>query len=436
MNTSYKYLIIGGGAAGVSAAETIRQNDQAGSLAIISDEEHPMYSRVMLSKPNFFLGKIPFGQIYLKGMEWYSDNKIDFIGGKKASELDATNKSVSLSDGSKISYGKLLIATGVEARKWSVPGADKKGIHYLRSLADGMAIMEHIKKAKSALTIGGGFISFEMADLLKMAGIDTSMILRESYFWEPILDERSGLMIENAMTKGGVKLIKNAEVKEVIGGENVGGVILNRAPAIQGAHINNGSPIEADNENPGSFPKKLPCDMIVCGIGVVNPVSWLKDSVATNRGILADEYLKTNAPDVWTAGDIAEYNDLLLEEHVQMGNWVNAREQGRIAGLNMSLEHKPFKFVSFYTTQGFGISIAFVGDVSPESDRTVIPRGSPEMNSYARIIIRNGEIEGATMINRTGEMASISKLIETNMKVAGKEKELGDADYDLKKLVG
>jgi NAD(P)H-nitrite reductase large subunit len=420
---TYKYLIVGGGAAGTSAAETIRQHDKHGSIAIVSDESHPLYSRVMLSKPGFFLGKIPFDQIYLKKESWYVENKIDFLGGKKAVSIETSSKNLSLSDGSHLHYEELLIATGVDVNRWKVSGCGKKGIHYLRSLQDGIDIMEAIKTAKCATTIGGGFISFEMADLLQMAGLDTTMILRESYFWEPTLDNISGIMIEKALTKGGVKLIKNAEITQVIGDEKVTEVILKDGT-------------------------KISCDLIICGIGVTNSTNWLANSgIAINRGIITNEFMETNVPHIFAAGDIAEYNDLLLEEHVVMGNWINAIEQGRVAGMNMvhsqndpswnnvNNQKTPFRFVSFYTTSGFGISIAFVGDVAPGPDRTIVNRGSAEINSYARIILRNNEVEGATLINRNNEMSAISKLIEQNTKVGDKLEKLADPNFDLKELI-
>jgi NAD(P)H-nitrite reductase large subunit len=153
--------------------------------------------------------------------------------------------------------------------------------------------------------------------------------------------------------------------------------------------------------------------------------------------------METSVPDVWTAGDVAEYKDLILQENVQMGNWVSAHEQGRIAGLNMSAsmitvsnKKTPFKFVSFYTTNGFGLTVAFVGDACPVTDRVTIPRGSPEINSYARIILVNNEIEGATLINRIQEMGTISKLIEENIDVSTHHADLADPNFDLKKLMG
>jgi NAD(P)H-nitrite reductase large subunit len=407
----FNYVIVGGGIAGVTAAETIRQNDPNGTIAIISDEPYFLYSRVMLSKPNFFLGKIPFDQVWLKTEQWYKDNKINYLGGKTAIRFDSASKKINLSDNTSIGYDKLLLAVGVNVRTLHIPGSDKKGIHYLRTLDDGKAIMEHIKTAKKAVVIGGGFIGFEMADLLKLAGMDTTMLLREHHFWDPTLDEGSAGMIERAMTDGGIKILKNAEIAEILGAEN-----------IQEIKLKDGTTIE--------------CDMLMCGIGVVNNIEWIsKSGVTTGKGILANEYLETNIPDVYTAGDIAEYKDLLLEENTQMGNWVNGREQGRIAGLNMTGKHEAFRFVSFYTTQGFGVTIAFVGDVAPGADRTIIARGSPELKSYMRILVAHNEIEGATMINRTGEMSTIAKLIEKNINVSDKLKELADPNFSLKSLL-
>lgn len=410
----FKYLIIGGGVAGVTAAETIRQKEPDASTAVVNEEPYGLYSRVMLSKPNFFLGKIPFDEVWLKGNEWYQKNNIIFLGGKEAVAIDAKNKIVSLSDGAKIGYEKLLLAIGVCPRRLNIPGADKKGIYYLRTLEDGKAIMNAVKSAKKAVIIGGGFISFEMAELMRTAGLEATMIIRESYFWEPMLDEDSGRMIEKALKDGGVKIVYKAEVGEIAGKESVESVILKDGTRID-------------------------CDMMICGIGAVCETEWLKKSgLNVDRGILTNEYLETNLPDVWAAGDAAEFKDLILDETIQLGNWVNAHEQGRIAGLNMAGEKTPFKFVSFYTTSGLGLSIAFVGDVRLVPDRIVVKRGSPEINSYARIIILDKgdrkEAEGATLINRTAEMSATAKLIESNIDVSQIFNELADPNFDLKKL--
>jgi len=408
----YNYLIIGGGIAGVTAAETIRQKDAVGSIAIVTNEPYKLYSRVMLSKPDFFLGKIPFDRVWMKSDEWYGVNKITFLNHKIATAIDAAGKSVSFADETKLAYEKLLLATGACARRWNVPGADKKGIYYLRSLDDGKAIMGAIKTAKHALIIGGGFIGFEMADLLRMANINTTFVLLESYFWEPVLDEDAGRMVEKALLAGGVKIMHKAEVAEVLGSGSVEGVVLKDGT-------------------------KLECDMVVCGIGTACTTDWLRASgLQANQGIIVDERLRTNLPDVWAAGDVSEYKDIVLDETIHMGNWMNAREQGKVAGLNMAGTETPFNLASFYTAQGLGISIVFVGDVRASAGRGVVKRGSPAANSYGRIIVldKGGrkELEGAVLINRSSELMAIAKIIEKNIDVSQKLRELGDEKFDLK----
>ncbi|MBI2122000.1 MAG: FAD-dependent oxidoreductase [Candidatus Sungbacteria bacterium] len=467
------YLIIGGGIAGTTAAETIRRHDPVGSMAIVSDEPYRLYSRIMLSKPNFFLEKIPFDQIWLKKESWYAENNIQVILGKSAVKLNPQAKIVTLNTGEELEYEKLLLAVGGCARRWDLPGAERRGIFYLRTLDDAKAIMtavnpvrtdtsrlaeggiespplisaltvdplrhsfseasrskrrsNGVKTARHAVAIGGGFVSFEMCDMLRLAGIDVTLLLRESYFWEPVLDETSGRMIEAALEKGGVKIMRNTEVGKIIGQDRV-----------EAVEINGG--------------KKIACDMLIVGIGVFCPLAWLEVAgVKVGRGILANEYLEINFPYIWVAGDAAEFKDLILGEQIQLGNWVNAQMQGRIAGMNMSgsldplrpqseasklrTRKEPFRMVSFYTTIGFGITIAFVGDVRPMEGRTIILRGSADAGSYVRVIVKGGEIIGATLINRTQELGPISKLIEKDFKIAGREKELADTSFDLKKLI-
>ena len=410
--TQFKYLIIGGGVAGTTAAETIRQNDPIGSIAIVSDEPYFFYSRIMLSKPNFFLEKIPFEQIWLKNENWYRENKIEFLGGKKAIQLDPAQKIITLNTGEQIQYEKLLLAIGGYARQWPIAGADKEGICYLRNLDQAKKLIASVKTAKQAIAVGSGFISFEMCEMMRLAGLEVMLVMREPYYWYPLLDEDSGKMIEQALEKGGVKILPNSEVAQILGDKKLEGVILKDGTRID-------------------------CQLAVVGIGLQFELEWLKQAgLQTNRGILANEYLETNIPDIFTAGDVAEFQDLVLGEKVQLGNWVNAQMQGRIAALNMLGKKQPFKMVSFYTTQGFGINIAFSGDVRVDETRKVIKRGSPEINSYARLIIdKNNEIIGATFINRTQEIAPVNKLIETDFKVEGYEAKLADPNFDLKTLV-
>ena len=407
----FKYVIVGGGIAGTTAAETIRKNDAEGTIAIVSDEPHMLYSRVLLSKPAFVRGEQPLDSVWLKKPEWYEQNKITFIGGVSATALNETAKKIALSNGEELEYKKLLLAIGAHARKWTIPGSDKKGIYYLRGLDDTKAIMEAIKTAKRAVLIGSGCVSFEIAEILRSRSIETTLVMREKYFGEPMLSEPEGKMIEATLEKNHVTIIREAEVAEVLG-----------ESAVSGATLKNG--------------EKLECDMILAMIGVVFPTDWLKSSgVVLKRGIVANEYLETNIPDVWTAGDIAEYNDTALQESFLCGNWMNSRGQGEIAGLGMTGKRTEYKTVTFQTSHGFGDLIGFVGDTRALPERTVIYRKDSEKNSLVRIIVRGENIIGATLINRMPEMGTITKLIKDRVNVAGKLEDMASPEFDLKTLL-
>lgn len=421
----YKYLIIGGGVAGTTTAETLRQNlpaqagDKDGNIAIVSDEPYIFYSRIMLSKPNFFLGKIPFDNIWLRKKEWYEQNKINFLGNEIATKLNSQAKTIELKSGKILKYQKLLIATGGKAKTWNLPGGDKKGVCYLRDLNQAKELIGNVETAKKAVVIGSGFVSFEMGEMMRLAGLEVTLIMREPYYWYPLLDEESAKMIERCLENSGVKILRNSEVAEILGQEKIEGVVLKDGT-------------------------KIECQLALVGIGLECHLDWLKEAgVKINKGILANEYLETNVADIYTAGDVAEFNDLVLGEKIQLGNWVNAQMQGRTVAMNMLGQHKPFRFVSFYTAQGFGLNIAMSGDVRLKQEYKVIKRGSPDVRPYdhqdvgfVRIIVdQNDEIIGATFINRTQDMSAINKLIESDFKVTGHESELADKNFDIKSLL-
>ncbi|MFA6494243.1 MAG: FAD-dependent oxidoreductase, partial [Candidatus Paceibacterota bacterium] len=259
--------------------------------------------------------------------------------------------------------------------------------------------------------IGSGCVSFEIAEILRSLNIATTLVMREKYFSEPLLSEPEGKIVEQTLEKNDVKIIREMEVTQVYGGEEVSGVVLKNAETID-------------------------CDMVLCMIGVVFPTEWLKSSgISLHRGIVSNEFLETSIPDVWTAGDIAEYNDKALQETMLCGNWMNSRAHGEIAGLAMSGQRKEYKMVTFQTSHGFGDTIGFIGDTRALPERTVIYRRNPEKNSLVRIILRGATVIGATLLNNMAEMGIITKLIKEQVNVAGKAEEMSNPEFDLKTLI-
>lgn len=408
----YKYVIIGGGIAGTTAAETIRKTDKEGKIAIVSDELYPLYSRVLLSKPGWVLGQQPFDNVWLKKEVWYIENKIDLFRGLSATALDGDRKVVTLSDGDALQYEKLLLATGAHSRKWTVPGAEKTGVLYMRTVDDAKKVNEVAQGTpKHVVMIGSSCVSFEIIETLRSKGFKVTEVMREKYFFEPSLSAEEAGIIEKVLEDNEVEIIRETEVAEVLGSGKV-----------ECIRLTNG--------------REIPCDYILAFIGVELPIGWIQAAgIATHKGIYANEYLETNLPDVWTAGDTTECWDRGLGETVIMGNWMSARLQGDIAGKNMAGERVAFEQVSFHSSHGFGFTMGWTGDVRVLSDRTVINYPTPEPHTYCRIVIWNGRVIGGTTINRPDLMGAMTTLIKKRVDVSGLLEQLRVGSVDLKTLV-
>lgn len=409
---SFTYLIIGGGVAGTTAAETLRKRDADATIAIVTDEPHPLYSRVLLSKPAFLTGTQAFDSVWMKKPEWYSEAHVTLMTGSKASALDATKKVVALASGEELHYEKLLLATGTHTRHLNIPGKEKKGVHYLRTLEHARSIIADLAEGKqNAVMIGSACVTYEVADILRSKEISVTEVMREKYFWEPSLSPEEADIVEARLVERGVTIIREVEIAEVTGGDSVEGVTLKDG-------------------------RYIPCDMVFAFIGVVHPTEWISSSgIALDRGTLANEYLETSLPDVWAAGDGVRFKDIILDDTVMMGNWMNAVKQGETAGKNMLGDKTPFSLVSFHSSHGFGDMISFAGDARMQDDRTYLMRGNAESRSLGRLIIRGKYIVGATMVNRTAELSTIVKLIAGRVDVSEKHTELTDANFDLKTLL-
>ena len=213
------YLIIGGGVAGVTAAETIRENDSQSSVAIISDENEPLYSRIQL--PHYLRSEFGLGGVYLRKWENYQQKNIRIFAPKTASALDTESKILTLDDGQKLIFSKLLIASGSKLNTLSLPGSNLKGVHYLRTITDANSILESMKEAKAATVIGGGFIGLEFAHTFAENGLKTTFLILEPYFWQKMWDETSGKLVEKILGEYGIKCLVNEETASFVGNERV-----------------------------------------------------------------------------------------------------------------------------------------------------------------------------------------------------------------------
>ncbi|OGZ07852.1 MAG: hypothetical protein A3D65_04335 [Candidatus Lloydbacteria bacterium RIFCSPHIGHO2_02_FULL_50_13] len=417
----YRFLIVGGGVAGTTASELLRKREPQATIGIVTDEPYRLYSRVLLSKPAFLTGVQHVDTAWLKTDQWYRENKIDLMVAVSAHELDPETKTVRLSNGDILGYEKLLLAIGTHSRPWYVPGRDKNGVHNLRTLDDAKGIIDDLAEGKKhAVMIGSSCVTYEVADILRSKGIEVTEIMRERYFWEPTLSKEEAEITEGRLVERGVTLLPETEVTELLGDAEVTGVVLKDKHTI----------------TCGGDGRTINCDAVFAFIGIVLPVEWLTSSgIALEHGIVTNEFLETSLPDVYAAGDCARYKDTILEDSVIMGSWMNAVKHGEVAARNMLGDKKPFAMVSFHSSHGFGDMISFAGDGRMRPDREYIMRGSVAERKLGRIILRGDRIVGATMVNRTPELATLVKLISLKIDVSDKKAALADVNVDLKTLL-
>jgi NAD(P)H-nitrite reductase large subunit len=379
------YLIIGGGVAGTTAAEELRKRDAQAEITILSEEHHPLYSRVLL--PHYMKGKIPRERVFLKKETWYAEHNIAWQTGVIAMHLDVKNKFVGASDGREYSYDKLLIATGGEIRSID---EDLRGVCYLRTLDDADHILQLTTELGShtrGAIYGGGFIACEYLNFFAHLNILTTLVHRGAHFWSHGLLPETGALIAKHLRDHGVELHTNTTLESLRGDKQLEGVVTNT-----GKHA---------------------ATILGIGIGIEPDFSWLRDAgVVTNMGVVANEFLETNAPDVYTAGDIAEFFDPIVNRQLQIGNWMNAMSQGRTVAKTMSGERTSFQLVSSYATNALGLEIIFVGDVDKSAAEKIEVIGSVEDGGMTQVFERGGRVVGAAILGRNTDRAPITKAIQ------------------------
>ncbi len=385
------YVIVGGGIAGTTAAQELRKLDPKSDILIISEEQHSLYSRVLL--PHYIKGKVERDRVFLKKDSWYQENNIEIMRGVIVENLDVKNKFVSLSNGRELPYDKLLISTGGDVRPVH---SDKKGVSYFRTLDDADYMLELIKgldKGGCGGIYGGGFIACEYLNIFKHFDISTCIAFRGPYFWSSILDEEAGLLITNHLKSNGVEVHTNASFKNLTGED-----------CLEGFSTSSGN---------------HKCSLLGIGIGIDPDFSWIKNAgIDVSMGVKCNEYLETNIKDIYTAGDVSEFYDVVVERDVNVGNWMNAMTQARVVAKNMFGEKTEFKLVSSYATNALGLEIIFVGDTSKKDCDNVVVYGTAKSGGVTQLFERNECIVGGIMINRNKDRSLITKLIKENGRVS------------------
>jgi NADPH-dependent 2,4-dienoyl-CoA reductase/sulfur reductase-like enzyme/nitrite reductase/ring-hydroxylating ferredoxin subunit len=351
-------VIVGAGAAGGAAAEMLRREGYDGPVTMIGADEFLPYDRPNLSK-DYLSGSAPEEWIPLRPPEFYRDQRIDAFTNTSVTAINSKTKQVALSDGRSLGYDALLLATGAKPVRLKIPGNDLSQVCYLRTLSDSRRIIEKAKSAKRAVVIGASFIGLEVASSLRERKLEVHVVGKHSLPLENVLGRDLGTLVLQTHEAHGVKFH------------------LGRTPAA----IHEGC-VQLDDGT------KLDCDLVVVGIGVRPNTKLAEEAgIATDNGVLVNEYLETNVPGIFAAGDIVRWPDPRAGR-IRVEHWVVAQRQGQTAARNMLGADEAFVVPPFFWSNHFDLHVHYVGHGNND-DRTSV---SGDLNAKdVSVAFRSGD---------------------------------------------
>jgi NADPH-dependent 2,4-dienoyl-CoA reductase/sulfur reductase-like enzyme/nitrite reductase/ring-hydroxylating ferredoxin subunit len=327
-----RIVIVGGGAAGFAAAERLRHLGYAGELTMLSDDAAPPVDRPNLSK-DYLAGSAPEEWVPLRGDDYYAERHIDLHLATRAAGIDVAARNVVLADGGRLPYDRLLLATGAQPVRLPIPGMDLPHVHTLRTLADCRAIIAGAASAKRAVVLGASFIGLEVAASLRARGLEVHVVAPEQRPMERVLGPQLGDFVRRLHEEHGVVFHLGTT-----------------AGAIEARQVKLGN---------GST---LPAELVVAGVGVRPRLELAEQAgLATDRGVVVDEYLQTSAPEIFAAGDIARWPDAHSAAAIRVEHWVVAQRQGQVAAANLLGGRTKFDAVPFFWSQHYDVPINYVG---------------------------------------------------------------------------
>jgi apoptosis-inducing factor 3 len=346
-------VIIGGGAAGTVAAETLRREGYLGPITMISADPSAPYDRPNLSK-DYLAGTAAEEWMPLHPPEFYTENRIDLRLGARVTAIDKDARRITIEGGETVGYGALLLATGADPIHLPIAGGDLPHVLYLRSFRDSDAIIERAKTAKHAVVMGSSFIGLEVAASLRARGLAVSVVAPEEVPLARIMGEEMGRFIRTLHEGHGVvfHLQQTAESIDE-----------------SGVTLKDGTRLEAD--------------LVVMGVGVRPSIKLAEAAgLAVDRGVVVDEYLGTSAAGIWAAGDIAAWPDPHSGERLRVEHWVVAERQGQTAARNILGRRERFDAVPFFWSAHYDVTIAYVGHAT-KWDHIEVTGSFPDRNVVA-----------------------------------------------------
>jgi NAD(P)H-nitrite reductase large subunit len=409
MSTSH--VIVGDGIAGSSAAETIREEDSDAEITVLTDEGEALYNRILIKE--FAKGKLPEAPISIHEPEWYEERDIDLELNTYVSGVDPEEKTVETREGDVYEYDKLLIATGGTPNQLPVENSDADGIHHFWTFQDARRIKEHTEEAEKGIIVGAGLLGLDLAAICGAQGVDAHYLMRGNRWWRYALSLEGAEIMHQALEDKGVTPVLESGVDRF--------------------EVDDDGQLEAAITPDG---ERYEGSWAGVAIGLDFNTEWLHSSgVECDNGVVVDEYMQTNVDDIYAAGDITQFYDVILGDRAQNGAWGSAKQQGSVAAKNMVADEpaEEFRWVSTYSVTHFDFPFLSFGHPTLGDDEAEQKYSDTE---WRRLAFKDGKLIGGVLIGDLSQQSAYKKLIREEWEVADKKDLLLEESVDIDKLEG
>jgi 3-phenylpropionate/trans-cinnamate dioxygenase ferredoxin reductase component len=384
MASEQTFVIVGASLAGAKAAETLRTEGFEGRVVLIGEETERPYERPLLSK-DYLRGDKPASKLYVHDEGFYADNDIQLLTGTTVASLDCDGHEVTLQDGSRMPYSRLLLSTGAAPRRLSLPGAELPGVRYLRRMGDSDALREAIIAANRVVVIGAGWIGSEVAASARQLGAEVAIVAPDPVPLVRVLGPEVGGVYRDLHAEHGVDLHLSTQVEAIVG-----------TVAAQGVRTSDGLMIEGD--------------LVVVGVGASPRDELARDAGLTvENGIVVDEFLRSSTPDVFAAGDVAATWNPMYNRRIRMEHWANALNQGQTAARNMLGQDTAYEKLPYFYSDQYDFGMEYNG-FAADWDQVVL-RGDPSTREFLTFWLKDGRVLAGMNANVWDQGDGIKALI-------------------------
>ncbi|HEX4442620.1 MAG TPA: FAD-dependent oxidoreductase [Galbitalea sp.] len=403
-------VIVGGGLAGATAAETLRDEGFDGTVQVVGAEQHLPYLRPPLSK-EYFTGKAERDSIFVHPAEWYAERDIDLLLEAGATSLDLSAHILTLADDQVLPYDRLVLATGSSPRRSDAPGSDASGIHYLRTVDDSESLRKALQPGdKRVVVVGAGWIGLEVASAARGYGNEVTLVGRDAIPLQGPLGDELGAVFQSLHEANGVTFLLGRSVTSAdADGGRLTGVVTDHGEAVQ-------------------------ADVVVVGMGATPNVDLAaRAGLLVDNGMLVDEHLASSDPDVFGAGDLANAIHPVIKQRMRNEHWANALGTGKVAAKSLLGQDVVFDEIPYFYTDQFDLGMEYSGYPPLARGASVVIRGDKAAREFISFWIADGKVVAGMNVNIWDVNDDVQAIIRSGRVVDLAR--LADPSADLKSLL-